>query len=468
MSTTPIAPLPSLASSSGRRTISRRALLGGLSSLSLAAGLAACTPSVSSNTSGGGESTAPVNMEEELQKPATITFWSWSPGIDSQVKLFEEKYQNIKVELVNPGQGPPAYQKLRTALGGGGAPDVAQIEFSYLQSFIVTKDLLDISPYGANDIRGDYVEFAWKQVSDGDAVYAIPQDSGPMGMLYRIDIFEKYGLEIPTTWAEFEEQAKRLREQTDDVYMANLPPNDSGAVLGMMQQAGSRPFSITSQTEIGINLPDEGAKRWADYWTPLVQDGLVSNDATFNNDWYQALSSGRYATWIAAAWGPAYLQGAAAGSAGKWRAAPMPQWSAGENIAGNWGGSTSAVIAGSKAPAAAAAFAKFINHDPESANLLASKQLLFPVLKSLLADPAFTEQEVPFYGGQKVFKLFAEISETVPQEYQWNPFQDYLNTKSDEVLGGAISKKSDLVKGLEDLQQEVVKYAEQQGFTVTQ
>lgn len=452
----------------GPRTVSRRALLGGLASLAAAGGLAGCTPSVSSNTGTGTTSTAPVNMEQELKKPANITFWSWSPGIDSQVKLFEKKYKNIKVKLVNPGQGPPAYQKLRTALGGGGAPDVAQLEFSYLQSFIVTKNLLDIAPYGANDIKGDYVDFAWQQVSNGDAVYAIPQDSGPMGMLYRNDIFEKYGLEIPTTWAEFEEQAKKLRSQTKNVYMANLPPNDSGALLGMMQQAGSRPFSIKSQNEIGLNLPDEGAKKWADYWTPLLQQGLVSNDATFNNDWFQALSSGRYATWIAAAWGPAYLQGAAAGSSGKWRAAKMPQWAAGENIAGNWGGSTSAVISGSKFPAAAAAFAMFINHDPESSNLLASKQLLFPVLKSLLSDPKFTEQEVKFYGGQKVFKLFAEISNTVPHEYQWNPFQDFVNTKSDEVLGKTISGKKDLFQGLEAMQADVVKYAEQQGFKVTQ
>ena len=462
MSPTPFTQPPHL------NQLSRRRLLAGLAGLSVATGLAGCSPTGGSLGGGQSESVSPVNMEEELKKPATITFWSWSPGLDTQVKLFEKKYQNIKVELVNPGQGPPAYQKLRTALGGGGAPDVAQIEFSYLQSFIVTKNLLDISPYGANDIKGDYVDFAWKQVSAGDAVYAIPQDSGPMGMLYRSDIFEKYGLEVPTTWAEFEEQAKKLREQTDDVYMANLPPNDSGAVLGMMQQAGSRPFSIASETEIGINLTDEGALKWANYWTPLVQQGLISNDATFNNDWYQALATGRYATWIAAAWGPAYLQGAAASSAGKWRAATMPQWNAGENIAGNWGGSTSAVIAGTKFPAAAAALAQFINHDPESTNLLASKQLLFPVLKSLLSDPAFTGQEVEFYGGQKVFELFAQISDTVPQDYQWNPFQDYVNTKNDEVLGGTISGKEDLAQGLERLQADIVEYAEKQGFTVKQ
>ena len=31
------------------------------------------------------------------------------------------------------------------------------------------------------DIAGDYAEWIWSQVSEGDAVYAVPQDTGPMG-----------------------------------------------------------------------------------------------------------------------------------------------------------------------------------------------------------------------------------------------------------------------------------------------
>jgi multiple sugar transport system substrate-binding protein len=450
----------------GRRPLRLAAILASVTALSLAAG--ACTKGSASN--GGGETpaapAAKVDMAAELAKPATITFWAWTPDIQSQVNLFQKKYPNIKVNLVNPGQGPPAYQKFRTALKGGGAPDVMQLEFSYINSYKITGDLLDLSPYGANDIKGDFVDFAWNQVAEGDKVYAIPQDAGPMGMLYREDIFKQYGLTVPKTWEEFAAQAKKLHDADPKKFMTNLPPNDSGAVLGLMQQAGSRPFGVTSKEQIKINMVDEGAKKWANYWTPLIQQGLVSTDATFNNDWYQALSSGKYATWLAAAWGPSYLQGAAAASKGKWRAAPLPQWSAGENVSGNWGGSVSAVTAKSKSPAAAAAFAMFINHDPESANLLASKQLTFPVTKPLLEDPKFTDQKVAFYGGQQVFKLFADISKTVDPTYQWGPYQDYVNQKNDETIGKAMTAKADLNTGLQQLQDSLVNYGKQQGFTV--
>ncbi|SDT26853.1 ABC transporter substrate-binding protein [Microlunatus soli] len=459
-----MSPLPPIPAPAGSR-LSRRALIGGLAGLA-AAGAAGCTPDVYGRRDHPPQPTDPVDMEEELQKPAKITFWAWTPGIDTQVELFQKRYPQIEVELVNAGQGPAQYQKLRTALSGGGAPDAAQIEFAYLPSFMITRDLLDLTPYGAREIKDDFVDFAWNQVAVNDGVYAIPQDSGPMGMLYRSDVFDKYGLTVPVTWDDFAEQAERLRSQTKGVSMTNLLPNDSMSALGMMQQAGSEPFSIASQTTIGLKLDDAGARKWADYWTPLLQEGLISADPGSNNDWYQAMASGRYATYIAAAWGPAYLQGSAASSAGKWRAARLPQWAPDQDVAGNWGGSTTAVMAGSKYPAAAAGFAEFINHDPECARLFASKQLLFPVLKSLLADPSFTQQEVDFYGGQKVFDLFSKISDTVPHEYQWNPFMAFVNTEFNQVLGGAISARTDLVDALRTLQDDVLTYAHKQGFTV--
>ena len=55
----------------------------------------------------------------------------------------------------------------------------------------------------------------------------------------------------------------------------------------------------------------------------------------------------------------------------------------------------------------------FLNHDPASSMLMASKQFLFPPLKQTSADPEFVGQKPAFYGGQKVNSLFAEISKTV-------------------------------------------------------
>ena len=62
-----------------------------------------------------------------------------------------------------------------------------------------------------------------------------------------------------------------------------------------------------------------------------------------------------------------FLQGTAENTSGLWRAAPLPQWNAGEEVSGNWGGSSDAVLASTKNPIAAYELAKFINLDEESA-----------------------------------------------------------------------------------------------------
>src|SRR5258708_9809893 len=71
--------------------------------IALVASLAACggaTPSASSTSSG----------------PVTLTFWTWVPNVQSEVNLFEQSHPNIKIKVVNAGQGAPEYTKLRTAL----------------------------------------------------------------------------------------------------------------------------------------------------------------------------------------------------------------------------------------------------------------------------------------------------------------------------------------------------------------
>ena len=45
--------------------------------------------------------------------------------------------------------------------------------------------LVDISDYGYADVKDNFSEGAWKDVSVGDGVYGAPIDGGPMGMIYR-------------------------------------------------------------------------------------------------------------------------------------------------------------------------------------------------------------------------------------------------------------------------------------------
>lgn len=431
-------------------------------------GLAGCSGNTPDSASGPAPTKAAAELEAELQKPATITFWSWVPDIQDEIDLFEKKYPNITVKLVNAGQGNEEYIKLRTAVrAGAGAPDVVQLEFSEVRSFTITEDLLDLVPYGANNVKDKFVDWTWGQVSQDGKVFGIPQDTGPMGLLYRKDLFDKHGITVPQTWDEFATAARKLHAADPNVYLTNFPATNTAPLFGLGWQAGARPFSVASREEVGISLTDDRLKKVADYWTPLIRDGIVSTDPDFTDQWFKGLSSGKYASWIGAAWGPVLMQSAAKATAGKWRAAPLPQWTAGENKAGNWGGSVSSVLKSTKSPAAAAAFAQFLNTDPESTRTFATKQFLYPATKALLADPTFVGQESAFYGGQKVNEVFARISTGIATDFQWSPFQDYVNSAANDTVGRAVAGKQELTGGLTAWEQAVVGYAKKQGFTVT-
>ena len=66
------------------------------------------------------------------------------------------------------------------------------------------------------------------------------------------------------------------------------------------------------------------------------------------------------AGWLTAAWAPVFLQGTIKPTSGKWAATSLPQWAAGQNVSGNWGGSTDVVLNSSKNKIAAYELAKFI------------------------------------------------------------------------------------------------------------
>lgn len=408
---------------------------------------------------------AGIGHAAPAKAPVSITFWSWVPHLQDEVNLFEKSHPDIKVKLVNAGQGLPQYTKLRTALkAGSGAPDVVQIEFQYIPTFVLAKGLIDLTPYDAAKYKDDFVPWTWDQVSLGGKIYAIPQDSGPMALLYRADIFAKYHLKVPTTWAQYQQDAVALHKANPKVFMTDFSVNDGGWVNSLMWQAGVRPFKVNGTT-LSIDFNSPAALKVANYWGGMMKAGLLTNTGDFNTAWYTALANGSLASWVTAGWGPVFLSGQAAKTTGKWRAAPLPQWTAGAHASANWGGSTDAVTTQSKRPKEAAEFAIWLNDNEQSANMLASEQFLFPVTKAVLKNPAFNKPQ-PFYGGQKVNQIFATASSHVDLGFQWSPFQDYVYTQLQNELADAVKGKISYTAAINTLQNTLVSYAKSQGFTV--
>jgi multiple sugar transport system substrate-binding protein len=415
----------------------------------------------------GGGPTKKVDMAAELEKPATVTVWAWAPGTQEAIAMFEKAHPNIDVNLQNAGQGPPHYQKLRTVLKAGkGLPDVVHMEFQFLPSFRLTDSLLDLKPYLPANFLSNYPEWIQKQIHLDGGIYGIPWDTGPLGLIYRQDLLDEAGIETPIeTWDDFADAAIKYHEANPDSYLVNMPGGQTGQWLGLFWQNGARPFSSDPEN-LKINLTDPKIQEVTDYWDKLYEAGAISHDPDLVDAWYQGISKGKYAGWISAAWGPLFLQDYTKSSKGKWRAQPLPQWEAGQNASGNWGGSTLAVLKDSKSPAAAAELARWILSEREPVAMFSFERFLFPPQNSMLNDEQWLNQENPFYGGQKVNQVYADIASTVDVNWEWSPIHEYVATQGDAIKAKSIDRGDGATAALQPWQDAVVEYAKEQGLTV--
>ncbi|MEN2738452.1 sugar ABC transporter substrate-binding protein [Microbacterium sp. X-17] len=442
-----------------RRSRSSRAaaaiVIAGLTALSLAA----CAGGSGASSSQG----TAADLDAALQKGGDLTYWTWTTSGQAQADAFMKQYPNVKVTVVNAGTAKDEYAKLQNAISAGsGAPDVAQIEYYALQQFSLSDSLLDLTQYGMNDLKDKYTASTWGAVNMNGALVGLPQDSGPMVMLYNKDIFDQFGLPVPTTWDQYVADAQKLHAADATKYITN-DAGDPGYANPMIWQAGGRPYK-TDGTKVTIDLQDKGTKQWADMWNKMLEPGLLSGIPTWSDDWWKGLSNGTLATIITGAWMPGILESTVKDGAGKWRVAPIPSYDGSATTSEN-GGSAQSVIKQTKNPALAAAFLRWLNSSDDSIGVFLQAGG-FPSTTAQLNNPDFLNAAPAYFGGQKINQVLVDASKNVSSGWEYLPFQVYANSVFADTVGKAYAAKSDLNAGLVAWQNNLVTYGNGQGFQV--
>jgi multiple sugar transport system substrate-binding protein len=426
-----------------------------------ACGTPAATPAAEEPTA-----EAPQATDVPASGAVEITFWSWVPHIEEQVNAFNASQTAIKVNYVNAGGGSGEYDKLKVALQANtDVPDVVQIEYQLVPSFIAQDALLDLTAYGANDVKDKFIPWTWAQVSQGDAVYAYPQDAGPMVMFCNDEVLSKHGITAPTTWDEFASSAAKLHAADPNAYLSNFTA-DQGWFFGVLWQSGARPFAVNGEN-VTVNFTSPEAVRVAKLWGDLIKSGNLSPVDTYTNDWNTALGNGSVACWPSGSWGT-FISASSPDFAGKWKVYPMPQWTAGDKINGNYGGSSIAVTKASAHPKEAAAFAQWLNVDPATTLALTDPAGagLFPVTQGTLADPKWKDVTYDYWSGQAIHQTMLEAAQQVDVNFAWSPFTDFVFTTYADEITNVKAGTTTFEQALQNLQDKVVAYGKDQGFTV--
>ncbi|MEV8554376.1 extracellular solute-binding protein [Streptomyces glaucescens] len=439
-------------------TTRRRLLRGAATAVALTLGgtaLAACGADETDGEAGSG--------------PVSLTYWTWAPGMDKVVDLWNKgpgKKDRITVTVKKQASGDTLVTKILTAHKAGKAPDLVQAEYQALPTLVSNDALADISGE-VGGVKDKFAEGVWQQTTLGtDAVYAVPQDIGPMMFYYREDLFAQYGLKVPTTWEQFAETARALKKKAPDKDLTTFSANDSGLFAGLAQQAGAKWWTTRGeQWKVGID--DPATRKVAEFWGGLVEEGAIDNQPMYTPAWSKALNTGKQIAWVSAVWAPGTLTTAAPDTKGKWAMAPLPQWSADENVTGSWGGSSTAVTTDSEHREAAAKFAAWLNTDGEALNALAKESGIYPASTAAQLSGAFTKSPEFFANQADFYTKAAEIAQTTAPS-AWGPNVNVAYTAFKDAFGAAAKNRSDFTAALDRMQEATVADLKKQGFEVSE
>ena len=411
-----------------------------------------------------------VRTTPSLQEGGDLLVWAWEPTLDKVVEDFEAEYPNVNVEMANVGTGNDHYVALQNAISAGsGVPDVTQMEYYALPQFSIAGSLADLSEFGAGDLGRSFSAGPWGAVTatdsatGGEAVYGLPMDSGPMALFYNAQVFQEAGVAVPTTWEEFVAAAEDIHAHDPDTYITS-DSGDAGFATSMIWQAGGHPFKVDG-TNVTVDLADEGTTRFARMWQRLIDHGLLADvpglvrrvvpgpgqrrDRRARDGCLDAREPrGRRRRGVgrlARRADPPVDQGSLPDRRERRLRAGVPEMSQNKELA--------------------YAFLKYANiGDGVTTRLEAGA---FPATMRDLTDPAFLAEEPDFFGGQQINRVLADSAAHVVPGWQYLPYQVHANSVFPDTVGQAYTGSRTLADGHAAWQQSVVRYGNEQGFTVT-
>lgn len=229
------------------------ALLCGIMAVSMCAGCG----SKEEATTEGETNVVEASIATKITEPVEISFWHAMSGVNEEalqkiVADFEEKNPNITVNLENQGDYLTLFDKLMASAKADQLPTMTQIYSNRLVWYVSKGLVTDLTPYMEDAVTGfteeDYEDipemFFTGGMWDGKE-YAMPFNKSQMVLYYNEEMLEAAGVEVPTTWEEWEEACEKLTVDEDgdgepEIYGCVFANNLSTDIAPWVRQAGGQ------------------------------------------------------------------------------------------------------------------------------------------------------------------------------------------------------------------------------------
>ncbi|MGW1708112.1 sugar ABC transporter substrate-binding protein [Streptomyces sp. NPDC002206] len=262
------------------------------------------------------------NVYTVLNSSTDDSYHSWDAATLSRCS----KKLGVTIEQ----QSVPAAQVMTKSLrmaSSKSLPDIIQFDGSEMPTFAETGGLKDLKKLGVS--TADIPQGIFDYGSYKGTYYGAARTVNTLALFYNKDILNKAGLEVPTTWAEMQESAKKLTRGN----RYGIALSAGGAEDGVYQFTPFMWSNGGSETDLGSKQVVEAL----DYWKALLKDGSLSKSTV---NWTQADVNDQFMAGNAAMMinGPWQVETLNTRKGLNWGIAQIPVPEAGDDSVGPLGG----------------------------------------------------------------------------------------------------------------------------------
>ena len=240
----------------------------------------------------------------EEKTKISFSYWNSEETVKPLLKLLKDKLPDIEIEynyVSNSSYGTA----IQTKLISGSGDDL--MAFSELDVMTLGKQgLIDDLTERYEDL---FAESGTQPYTVDDKLYAVPMLNWYEGIFYNKELFEQYGVEVPTTFDEFTALCETLNEK--GVKALTIGAKDGSTLLKSCLGYVQSEYILT---DAGKDFDAKFAKgettldgNWNSYiekWTDLIKKGIITSEALGIDD-NQALdefATGKAAMWASGCW----------------------------------------------------------------------------------------------------------------------------------------------------------------------
>ena len=228
----------------------------------------------------------------QKQEKKHLTLWHYwdikknQENLQELVNEFNSSQDDVEIEITYvPDED--FKKQMALAMADGTTPDLAFVDsadFQFLQSMQSFADLTDQIPEEKN-----YLDKAMEACTIDGKVYGLPFGVNCTGLFYNKKLLEENGCEVPTTWEEFRETAKKVSSdsvdgfaitalQTEESMYEFLPLfwSMGGNIHHINDSAGYQTFQFLDQMEQEKSLSNQSVSLTMGDLTNLFIQGKIA------------------------------------------------------------------------------------------------------------------------------------------------------------------------------------------------